>query len=103
MKGKPVDIEWRTVQMFLSDEGVHEVSVDELNPMKTRCDCNVFQTYGRCKHARFVKARMAKNEGTFTLPVPSNDLSDEELMDALENSELFRDLIIKYGKVEYLD
>lgn len=103
MKGKPMEIEWRTVQMFLSEEGVHEVSVDELNPLKVRCDCKFFVQHGRCNHARHVKDVMAKNHGNFTVKVPLDDLSDEELTDALADTELFRDLVIKYGKVEVID
>lgn len=98
-----MEIEWRTVQVFLDNEdmSISEVAVDALNSSKVRCSCDKFQKMARCKHAKFVRDKMKRNGGVFNLVLPE-DVADEEAMDALRDTELFRELILKYGKVEVL-
>lgn len=98
-----MEIEWRTIQVFLDNEdlSISEVSVDALNSSKMKCNCPKFPKTGRCKHTKFVKERMQKTGGVFNLTIPE-DVADEEAMDALTDTDLFRDLVLKYGKVEVL-
>lgn len=98
-----MEIEWRTIQLFLDNEDflVSEVSVDALNSQKIKCSCIKFLKNAKCKHAKFVREKMDKNGGIFNLTLPSN-VDDEEAFDALSDTDLFRDLIIKYGKIEVL-
>lgn len=101
MKGLELDIEWRTVQLFVSDEGVSEVEVDSDNPNKVRCTCTNFKSAARCKHTRFIKKAMEENNGHYNIQIPS-DVPDEEAVIAMLDRELFRKFIIKYAKVEVL-
>ena len=96
-----MDIEWRTVQFFLDEEEfiIAEVAVDAMNSEKTRCSCSRFQRTARCKHTKFVKDKMADSGGVFNLRIPAG-VDDEAAMDALHDTELFRELVLKYGKIE---
>lgn len=97
-----MEIEWRTVQMFLDkdnpDEGISEVSVDDHNPKKVRCSCRKFKMTARCKHAQFVKDKIKNSDGIYSIRVPE-EVSDEEAIDSLADIDLFRDFVIKYGEV----
>ena len=98
-----MEIEWRTVQFFLDEEEfiIAEVSVDALNSKKTKCSCSKFQRTARCKHIKFVQDKMAESGGVFNLKIPAG-VDDEAAMDALYDTELFRELVLKYGKIEIL-
>jgi len=39
------DVNWRTVQMFLGEEGVSEVSVDADNAFNVRCTCPSYSKF----------------------------------------------------------
>ena len=98
-----VEIEWRTIQFFI-DEGdfkVYEVCVDSANPKKKRCDCDKFARAARCKHVKFVTDKLENSNGVFNLAIPSK-VADEEAMDALYDPEIFRQLVLKYGKIEVI-
>jgi hypothetical protein len=102
MRETNMDIDWRTVQLFLSDEeGVSEVQIDADDNRKVRCDCAAFMSSARCKHSKFVKARMAENDGHYAIRVPE-DIPDEVAFEALSHADSFRDFILKYGKIEVL-
>lgn len=103
MKGKAMEIEWRTVQLFLNNDdfGISEVSVDALNARKIRCNCNKFSKMGRCKHVKFIREKMDKTGGVFNLTIPP-EVPDEEAFDALGDTDLFRELVVKYGKIEVI-
>lgn len=96
-----MEIEWRTIQFFLDEEDfiVAEVSVDSMNSKKIKCDCKKFQKNARCKHVRRIQERLSKSGGVFNLALPP-EVDDEEAMDALYDTELFRELVLKYGKIE---
>jgi hypothetical protein len=93
-----MEIEWRTVQMFLGDEGVSEVSVDSEDPTKIRCSCTVFQKNARCKHSKFMRDKFQTRQEAVQIKIPDN-VSDEELEQAFKDTQSFRDFVIKYGKV----
>jgi len=91
---------WMITQLFLSDTGVHEVDV-HYSSHKLRCDCDGFKTRGNCKHARFVKERMNKNNGIYPVEV-SSKVDKEISIAASEDPKAFRELLLKYGKIEAL-
>ena len=96
-----MDIDWRTVQVFLSEDGISEVQIDVDNSRKVRCNCEAFMRSARCKHAQFVKARMEENDGHYAIRIPE-DVPDEEAFEAMGSSEDFRNFLLKYGKIEVL-
>lgn len=77
------------------------MSVDALNSSKVKCSCDKFQKNARCKHSKHVREKMKSNGGIFNLVLPE-EVDEQSAMDALRDTELFRDLILKYGKVEIL-
>jgi hypothetical protein len=97
-----MDISWRTVQFFLDDEGVSEVEVDQENNSKVRCDCLQFNRAARCKHSKYVKEKIAENDGHYALEVPV-DVDDEEALVAMVDATAFRTFVMKYGKVVVLE
>lgn len=96
-----MDIEWRTLQLFLGDEGISEVSVDASDIRKVRCNCKMFLKIARCKHANFVRTKLDTNKGAYDFKVPE-DVDEDELSFASQDVEGFRNFIIKYGKIEVL-
>jgi hypothetical protein len=102
MKGLQMDINWRTVQVFLETAGVFEVEVDQTNNKKARCTCPAFGNSARCKHVKFVKQQMEQNDGHYSVSIPV-DIPDEEAIKAMATAEDFREFILKYGKVEVIE
>lgn len=95
------DIDWRTVQLFIGEEGVSEVSLDVENSRRVRCTCSMFSTMARCKHVKYVKKKVADNNGNYSVYIPE-DVEDEEAIEALSNAESFRQFVLDYGKIEVL-
>jgi hypothetical protein len=95
-----MQIEWRTIQFFLDKETyiASEVSVDAMNPKKVKCSCIKFSKFAKCKHVLFIKEKIKENGGVFNLSIPE-EVSDETAHDALRDSDLFRELVLKYGKI----
>jgi hypothetical protein len=102
MKDLTMDIEWRTVQMFLSPDGVFEVEIDADNSKKVRCSCPTFQRSARCQHAKHVKKYMSENDGHYSISIPET-VEDEEAFEAMADPKLFREFVLKHGKVEVID
>lgn len=101
MKGTGMDIEWRTVQMFLSEDGVAEVQIDAENSSKVRCSCPAFQKSAKCKHQRRVKQLISEGDGHYTVLIPEEIPEDIALI-AMSTPETMRDFIINYARVEVL-
>jgi hypothetical protein len=97
-----MDIEWRTVQLFLGEEGISETSVATHDNRKVRCSCAVFFSSGRCKHAKYVRNKMANNDGKYEVQIPVN-VPDEDALEALGDNDAWREFIYKYGKVAVID
>jgi hypothetical protein len=59
VKGPQVSSAWRTVQQFISAQGmgVFEVEV-ETDTKDIRCTCPVFEKRGSCKHIQFVNDKI---------------------------------------------
>lgn len=101
MKDELMEIEWRTLQFFIGEEGVSEVSADVMHPTKVKCSCDKFTKSAKCKHATFIKTRMESSGGNFVLRVPEN-VTEEEEDAALADTDSFRNFVIKYGTPEIL-
>jgi len=91
---------WQVTQLFLSETGVHEVYVN-LDNKKLRCNCEGFLARSGCKHTRFVSERMSTNGGVYPVEV-SNKASTAETALAALSPDIFRDFLLKYGKIEVL-
>lgn len=97
MKDTLMTEDWRTVQLFLGDNGVCEVEVDSNKPSNIRCNCGT----SRCAHVKHVRKIMDENEGHYTISVPA-EIDEMEALVAMSSAEEFRNFIVKYGKVEVL-
>jgi hypothetical protein len=94
-------IDWRTVQLFLSEDGVHEVEVDLQDNRNQRCTCKKFQSFKRCRHTKWVEDVIVESGGHFSVQIYSE--IDQEIADeAFDSPEKFREFVIKYGKVEVI-
>jgi hypothetical protein len=91
-------MDWMISQIFLSDTGVHEVYIHSKS-MALRCDCPGYEARRSCKHTRFVKTRMDNHGGIYPTEI-SNKISKEASLMASEDPEMFRELLINYGKIE---
>lgn len=103
MRELNMDIEWRTVQLFMDNEtgAISEVSIDPAVSTKVKCDCAEFQSKVRCKHSKFVREYMEEHDGHFSLFIPE-EIDEEEAIEAMMTPEGFRNFVIRYGKVEVL-
>jgi len=92
---------WRTVQQFISAQGmgIFEVEV-ETDTKETRCTCPVFDKRGSCKHIQFVNDKI-KYTGHYSILVP-NEVPEEMAVEASDSAEKFREFVVKYAKIEVL-
>jgi hypothetical protein len=96
-----MDMNWRTVQFFLSDDGVAEVMVETEDSKKVKCTCAEFSKSAKCKHSRAVRNSMMLNNGHFKIQIPDG-IPDEVVFEAMESAETFREFILMYGKIEVI-
>jgi hypothetical protein len=96
-----MDITWRTLQFFISSQGVCEVQSDDTSTKKLRCTCREFNLLARCKHVKFVKERIG-DSGVFTVKL-SEDTDDENVTAAMHDPELFRNFLIHHAKIEVIE
>jgi hypothetical protein len=101
VKGTNVKSDWRTVQLFLDNDGISEVEVDSTRPNVARCNCRQFQSKRKCEHVKFIQKIMNENDGHYTVHIPV-EIEDEEAEMAMKDANAFRHFIIKYAKVEVL-
>ena len=101
MKGTDMSPTWQTLQLFLSDDGVHEVEATSDDYRKMRCTCSVYKTGKRCKHIRFIRRHVEDNDGNYSIYIPEH-LTEGELDEALESPETFRELLIHYSRIEVI-
>lgn len=94
-------ISWRTVQLFISEDGVAEVEVDAEFNDKIRCSCKAFNASSKCRHSKFVKNRMEEGDGHYIVQVPE-DVDDEEAINAMKDPSKWRAFVIEHGEVEVL-
>lgn len=102
MKGMSMESPWRTIQLFISSQyaGIFEVEVDT-ETHDVRCTCPVWNKSGSCKHTAFVNQKMRYNNGHYSIKIPE-DIPEDLVQEAIDDPVAFRDLIIKYNKVEVL-
>lgn len=94
-------IEWRTVQVFLSETGIDEVELDIEDNRNIRCTCKKFKTFKKCKHTNWVDRQIVEAGGHFSVLVDSEVPMDEAEV-AFDTPESFRKFVLKYGKVEVI-
>ena len=102
MKGQKMESSWRTIQVFISSQaaGVFEVEVDT-ETKNTRCNCPVWNKGKNCKHTKFVNQKMKYNNGHYSIRIPE-ELPDDLVQDAIDDPVAFRELILRYNKVEVI-
>lgn len=93
----------RLIQVFLSHRsespgpGVFEVhSTDD---RKLTCTCPGFQVKDNCKHTKLVLDRIERNHGMYPFDF-SDKVSAEQIKDAMQSEQKFRELVIHYAKIE---
>lgn len=101
MEEVEMSVEWRTVQFFISLDGVAEVELDADDSSRVRCSCAGYSSTSRCKHVRFVKARLKDSDGSYEVTMPG-DVPDDEAEDALLSAAAWRVFVMKYGEIEVL-
>jgi hypothetical protein len=94
------EIEWRTIQFFISEQGVCEVLVDSEDPKNLMCTCPSGNS-GRCKHIKFIRDKTRDFGGHYTIKIPA-EISEEEAIHAVSDPSTFRNFLIKYGRPEEL-
>lgn len=94
-------IDWRTVQLFLSDDGVHEVQLDIQDNRNIKCTCKRFKTFKKCKHTNWIENEIVEAGGHFSIQIDV-EVPEEVADSAFDDAETFRDFVLKYGKVEVL-
>lgn len=102
MKEYVMQEDWRTVQLFLTQNAIAEVEINSMNNSQVRCNCLGFGKIKGCNHVKFVKNHMKGNDGHYTVQIPV-EVDDEVASVAVQDAALFRQFIIDYGKVEVID
>jgi hypothetical protein len=102
MREAKMEADWRTIQFFLSEEGVFEVEADSVNWRIMRCSCPKFTFSSRCSHVAKVKKELRTNDGTWSLKVP-DEVEEEEILGMGDTAESFRDFILRYGKIGFVE
>lgn len=93
----------RLLQVFISGKtdnpgpGIFEVSTDK--EKNITCNCPGFTSKNSCKHADAVERKIELNDGVYPFDF-SEKITIEELTAAMKSEELFRQLVIKHGRVE---
>jgi hypothetical protein len=98
MKAMDMNDVWQVSQIFLSDTGVHEVSIN-MKTSRVRCNCPGYVARANCKHVRIVNQRMEKNGGVYPIEVSSRASRADTSM-ARRDPEMFRTFLAKYGRIE---
>lgn len=93
--------EWLTIQLYVSDDGVCEVLGNHDDYRKMRCTCSAWNPMGKCKHVKHMRKTMDENGGMLNVSIPET-ATEDEIDAARVSADNFRELMIKYGKIEYL-
>ena len=105
--------DWRLIQVLLSSDmsGVYEVETDwgaDSEEISLRCSCDKYRKYESCAHTEPVRDTamqiefLGGFEGVNVLPLESR-APIEELTNAVEvGGEVFRSVVLKYGRIGVL-
>ena len=98
-----MDSEWRTIQIFQDEymSGVHEVRLNSVNSKRMHCSCKSYESSSRCKHVRYIKDAMSKNDGHYAIQIPYLAAEDESVS-AIKTSDDWRQFVVKYAKIVVL-
>lgn len=94
-------MDWRMVQLFLSDEGVYEVELDMNDNRNQRCNCPKFAKRNNCKHIRWVERKINDDGGHYSIQIPY-EVDEEIANEAFASAENFRAFVIEHARVEVL-
>lgn len=99
MKGFLMNQDWKTIQIFLSEDSdsmyVCEVQLEASDPTKIRCTCGKTKGISLCKHIRYVKTNMAENNGNYAIRM-STSVTKAAQLKATESTEEFRKFIVQH-------
>jgi len=93
----------RLIQVFLSSRSerpgpaifeVHSTEHKELT-----CNCPGFASRSKCRHTKLVMERIDANDGLYPFDF-SDEVTVEEIKDAMKSEKDFRKLIIQHAKIE---
>lgn len=89
---------WRTIRVFLDDNGVDEVDWDIDNPTMLRCTCFQYSRNAskRCKHIVFLLREARDNGGNFQVRL-DKEVPDNVVTETLQDAKAFRDMVIRYS------
>ena len=93
----------RLLQVFISSTspnpgpGIFEVSTDPEKNLS--CTCPGFVAKTVCKHTQAVERKIEQNDGVFPFDF-SEKITVNEITEAMKSEDLFRQLVIKHGKIE---
>lgn len=93
----------RLLQIFITYKsgntgpGIFEVNSDKEKNLI--CNCPGFESKNSCKHTALIESRIARNNGVYQFDF-SKKITSDELREAMKTEKSFRELVLKYGKVE---
>jgi hypothetical protein len=87
----------KTIQFFLGLTGVEEVSTD--TEANLSCTCDGFKQRKKCKHVTWCESGLER--GVFPIQV-DKATPDSAIKKAKESDDEFRNLLMKYGKIEVI-
>ena len=86
---------WKTIQFFISLNGISEVQVSSTNVL--RCSCDGYKTRKKCKHIVFC---LNESDDNLVYPIKIHEETPQEFIDKAKTSpEEFRNLLLKYGRI----
>ena len=95
----------RLIQVFLSSKSDRPgPSIFEVHSTKDReltCNCPGFVSRSKCKHTKVVMERIDGNDGLYPFDF-SDDVTMDQIKDAMKSQEAFRHLVIHHAKIEVL-
>lgn len=102
--GNMLDQNVSLLQQFLTYSAtsgplIVEVGVTESN--KVVCNCNRFLSSTSCKHSRFVKYSMEKNNGVYDNGI-SHRATQEDKNKAMLSSKNRREFVARFGTIEVI-
>lgn len=91
---------WRTMQIFLSEDGIFEVEMDAAG-RAFRCNCPEYSVASACRHSKFMLNKVTKTKGVLSIEIPDS-VEDEDVPTLETPADKFREFVLKYGRVEVL-